>query len=107
MSLYRNKLVDFLIWRLVFRNPKFRYHLQRLIYPNKELFVRLGAAEVFINSQRELGYYRASRIQEASIVFRDEVPQIIPIISLLEDDMTFVDCGANVGFWTANIARLS
>jgi FkbM family methyltransferase len=107
MSLYRNKLVDFLIWRLVFRNPKFRYYLQRLIYPNKEMFVRLGGAEVFINSQREIGYYRAARIQEASIVFRDELPQIIPIISLLEDDMTFVDCGANVGFWTANIARLS
>jgi FkbM family methyltransferase len=106
MNVYGNKVVTYLLWRLVLARPRFRKFVQSLVYPNKDIPVTVLGATLTINPQKELGYWRAARNQHSNIVFRDEMPQMLGVLALLSNDSTFVDCGANVGLWTCNVARL-
>ena len=107
MNIYGHKTLSYLLWRYVLRQPRLRRVLQRLVYPNKETAVTLLGADLTIHTQKELGYWRAAQNQLSNIVFRDEVAHIMSVASLVDNDVTFVDCGANVGLWTCNIARLN
>lgn len=106
MNIYRNSLTSYLLWRFVNKQPRFRRLLQRIIYPNKNVSVTLIGANLNINTQKELGYWRAAKIQSSNVVFRDEIAQILTVSALVDNSSIFVDCGANVGLWTCNIAKL-
>lgn len=106
MNIYGHKVLSYLLWRLVMKQPRLRRVLQRIVYPNKEVSVTLLGTSLTVHTQRELGYWRAARNQSSNIVFRDEVAPLITVSSLIGPESTFVDCGANVGLWTCSIARL-
>jgi FkbM family methyltransferase len=106
MNVYRNKFVSYLLWRFVLTQPRVRRLIQSMFYPDHEVAVTVLGANLTINPQKELGYWRAARNQQSNVVFQDEVPQMTALMSLLTDDCTFIDCGANVGLWTCNVARL-
>ena len=101
-----NRLTTQVGYRLLLPNPRARAWIQKMLFPDRDETVRLIGADVRINSQREFGYWRASRLQQASIVFRHEVAPMMAVCALVRDGTTFVDCGANVGLWTANLLRL-
>ena len=75
--------------------------------PNKEKWVTVGIAPVWIHCQEESGLYRAEKLQARVWAFRNEMPMIMVLMSLLRPHSTFVDCGANVGLWSANVAAMS
>lgn len=99
-------IYDWLFWTLILKQPKLRRALQNAFIVDKDMTVRLLASDLRINSRNEVGYKRASQAQQRNIVFRDEIPKISTVMALIDNETTFVDCGANVGFWTCNIARL-
>lgn len=105
--MWRNAVFRYLVWRIVFRNPRLRRVVQRLIYPDRDVDADLFGGTVRINSQKELGYWRTFRAVSQTEVLRQEVPCLMLVVSLLRDGTTFADCGANAGLWSANIARLA
>lgn len=106
LNIYRHRFISFLLWKFVHTQPRLKKALQRICYPNRDVSITVLAAPVYINTQKELGYWRAARGQYSNVVFRDELSPIMTVSSLIDDATTFVDCGANVGVWTCNIARL-
>jgi len=106
MNVYGNRVFRYLLWRFVLTQPRLRRFIQSIFYPNREVAVTVLGANLTINPQKELGYWRAAKNQQSNVVFQDEVPQMMAFTSLLSNDCTFVDCGANVGLWTCNVARL-
>lgn len=106
MNIYRSKYLSYALWRIVLTNPRLRRVLQNIFYPNTSNFRNLLGASVFINSQKELGYYRATKSALSNVVFRDEVPKLMALMSLIRTGTTFVDCGANVGLWSAQFAKM-
>ncbi len=107
MNPFKNRVVGYLIWRFVLRKPKFRAVLQRVLIRQRQITLTLLGADLVIDTRLEMGYHRAARLQADSIVFRDEVPKLLLVASLLRPGTTFVDCGANVGLWSFNVARLA
>ena len=106
MNLYRSRIASYLIWRLVLCNPGFRRRLQSVLIRDRTETRTLIGAPVCMNARSEIGYWRAATQQTANVLFRDEVPQMLTVASLLGEGSVFVDCGANVGLWSANMARL-
>lgn len=103
----RHKYFDYLVYRLVMRNPKFRKLLQRLIYPTGTRHVTILGQRFLIDVQSEVGYYRASLVNNSNIYFRDEIPQLLSFVAALSPEMLVVDAGANIGTWAVQIASLS
>ena len=106
MNIYGNRTVKFLIWRLILRNPRFRRVLQKMLFGSGEREISLIGQPLTIDAQEEIGYRRAADAQTHNIVFRDEIPQMMSVMSFLEAGATFVDIGANVGLWTINAASI-
>jgi len=73
---------------------------------DRDEWVKLLGAEVFINRREEFGYWRASRRQNGAVLLRDEVPTLLCIAPIVGEASTFVDCGANVGLFTAAMLPL-
>jgi FkbM family methyltransferase len=101
------RLSDYLLWRTVLTQPRIHRVLSRLLFPNREEFATFGFAPVYIHCQRELGVYRIGRAMHRYRYLREEIPMLMVLLSLLEPEATFVDCGANVGTWAANVASMA
>lgn len=101
-----NKVFSYLLWRLILTRPRAHRLLRRLLFPNRERFITFGVASIFIHCQEESGLYRADRAMVGVPALRDEIPMLLVLASLLEPNSTFVDCGANVGIWSANVAAM-
>jgi FkbM family methyltransferase len=106
MALYENRLIRWIVWRFGMRNPRLRRFLMRLIVPDRTERVNLLGVNISVNRRGEIGYWRAARAQRSNIVFTDEVPSLLHITALMRPGMTFVDCGANVGLFSAVILPL-
>jgi FkbM family methyltransferase len=102
----RFRIIDYLVYRYVMRNPKLRGLLQKIIYPSGIRSVCLLGQTFKIDCQSEIGYYRASVANNTNIFFRDEVPQFLSFVAAISPGMTVVDVGANVGTWTVQLASL-
>ena len=89
------------------KRPKLRRFLTRSIYGSSRVPVSLLGADIIINSELENGYLRAFRKAKWLSVFRDEASVLINLASLIDDNCTFVDAGANVGIYSAVISRLA
>jgi FkbM family methyltransferase len=101
VALYDIPALRWLVWRLGMRNPRLRRFVTSLVVPNQNRFIDLLGARIFVNRRSEIGYWRAAQAQRRNIVFADEVPTLLRVAALIEADTTFVDCGANIGLFTA------
>jgi FkbM family methyltransferase len=99
---------------MVFRNiidkyfikqPRLRRLITRILESDQDRVIQVLGAPLTINTIKEHGYLRAARKSELSSVFSDEASVLISLAILMEDGDTFVDIGANVGLFTAVIAR--
>lgn len=96
-----------LLDRYFIKQPKLRRLLTRSMYGSSLVPISLLGADIIIHSELENGYLRAFRKAKWLSVFRDEAGVLINLASLIDDDCTFVDAGANVGIYSAIIARLA
>jgi FkbM family methyltransferase len=92
--------------QLFIKQPKLRRFVTRAVYGSSPVEVPLLGAELLIHSELENGYLRAFRHSQSLSLFRDEASVLINLASLIEDNCTFLDIGANVGVYSAVISRL-
>ncbi len=91
--------------QLVNNNPRLRSFLLRSVFPNREVDIELFGSRLRVNIREEAGYFNAYKVAQGSMVFRDESGALVTLALLLESADTFVDVGANVGFFCAVLAR--
>lgn len=96
---------EYLMWRFVNRNPRFRRMLLRLAVPNRDVDVVLFGSRIRVNEREEIGYVNAAKVAQGSMVWRDESSVLTTLALLLEPRDTFIDVGANVGLYAAVMAR--
>jgi FkbM family methyltransferase len=92
--------------QLFIKQPKLRRFVTRVLYGSSAVRVPLLGAEHLIHSELENGYLRAFRHSRSLSLFRDEASVLINLANLIEDDCSFLDIGANIGIYSAIIARL-
>lgn len=93
-----------LIQKYINEKPRLREVLTRLRYGSRDRDMVLFRREVRINTLRENGYYRASRLARANSLLRDETIVLQRVSMLLGPGVTFVDIGANAGIFSSVIA---
>lgn len=99
------RMREYLMWRFVNRNPRFRRMLLKLAVPNRDVDVVLFGSRIRVNKRQEIGYVNAAKVARGSMVWRDESSVIATLALLLEPQDTFIDVGANVGLYAAVMAR--
>lgn len=99
------KLLRHWFWVVMFRYPKLRVQLTRMLIPDRDVDVQIFGAALHINTRREIGLWRAARAAEGNIIFRDEAASLLNLALLLQPEDVFVDVGANVGLYSSVLAR--
>src|ERR1700682_6414678 len=99
------RIRDYLIWRLPF-HPRIHRVINRMRAPDREEDITLFGTRLHINRRYEAGYYRAFRLSSRSVVLAREATSLITLAMVLQPTDTFVDIGANVGLFSAQIVRL-
>lgn len=89
------------------KRPRLRRLLTRLLEGQKEINVYLLGSRFLINTTKEHGYLRASRLASSSSLLKDEIPIIITLASILEEGDVFLDIGANIGIYSVTLSKLS
>lgn len=97
----------FLLDRYYIKQPRLRRFITSLFEDNLTHDVSIAGATLRINSRREHGYLRASRMLKHNATLRDEVPVLMNLFAVLRDGDTFVDVGANAGLFTHSVSRLT
>src|SRR5471030_805348 len=92
--------------RYFIKQPRLRLFVTRLLEGDRDLDVSLLGAKLRVNSVKEHGYLRSSRIAASSALLRDELPVILNLAALLADGDTFIDIGANAGIYSLTLARM-
>lgn len=106
MNLYQNRLSRYLFKRFVMPNPRLRRILVRLWTSNRDQWVSVAGIPLWINSWQESGYLNGANNASGSVVLRQEISSLLNLALLLAPGDTFVDVGANVGLYSAALARL-
>lgn len=70
------------------KQPRLRRFVTSLLERDQDIDVTLAGTALRINSRREHGYLRASRILKHSCTLRDEYPVIMNLFSLIRDGDT-------------------
>ncbi|MDQ6624205.1 MAG: FkbM family methyltransferase [Verrucomicrobiota bacterium] len=99
------KLLRHWFWLAAFRFPKLRLWITRLIIPDREVDVQIFGAPLRISTRAEIGLWRAARIAEENVIFRDEAASLLNLALLLRPGDVFIDIGANVGLYSSVLAR--
>ena len=94
-------------WIVAFKYPRFRLALTRLLVPSRNIDIELFGAPLHINTREEIGLWRAVRMADENVIFRDEVASLLNLALLLRPGDTFVDVGANVGLYTSMLSRFA
>ena len=92
-------------WILAFKYPRFRVALTRVLVPSRKIDIQLFGAHLHIDTREEIGLWRAVKMADDNVIFRDEVASLLNLALLLQPGDTFVDVGANVGLYTAVLSR--
>ena len=92
--------------RFFFKQPWLRKFATRTWEGDKDMQVNVLGTTMHLNTIKEHGYLRASRLSASSCLLRDELPVIINLASLLQRGDSFVDVGANVGIFVCTLARM-
>jgi FkbM family methyltransferase len=95
-----------LIDKFIIKKNRLRRLLASALERNRDLDAVVAGALMRINSRREYGYLRASRIVRHNATLRDEMPSLMNLFAVIRDGDTFVDIGANAGLYTHSISRL-
>jgi FkbM family methyltransferase len=93
--------------RYFIKQPRLRRFVTSLFESDRDLDVEVAGATLRINSRREHGYLRASRLIKRNGTLRDELPVLMNLFAIIRDGDTFVDIGANTGLFTHSMARLT
>jgi FkbM family methyltransferase len=101
----KSRKLSRLIDRFFIKKPRFRRLITKLIDGEKTVAVRLLGVNIEIDTLREHGYLRASRLVAHSPLLRDELPVMVSLASIVGEQCTFVDIGANVGIYSAVMSR--
>lgn len=96
----------FAIDRYFIKQPRVRRAVTLALEGNSDRVVEVCGTRLTLNTVAEHGYLRVARIGERSSLLRDELPVILNLALLLDARDTFVDVGANVGFYAKTMARL-
>lgn len=99
------KLLRHWFWTLMFRFPKLRVQLTRVFMPDRAADVEIFGAPLHINTREEIGLWRAAKIADENVIFRDEAASLLNLALLLRPGDVFVDVGANVGLYSAVLSR--
>jgi FkbM family methyltransferase len=99
-------LKGWLIDRLIIRQPRLRRFVTRLKDGDRDRDVQLFHTPIRINTIREHGYLRASRLSETSSFHNDEAPVLMSLSAILPFADAFIDAGANVGVISKILHRL-
>jgi FkbM family methyltransferase len=91
--------------RAVNVHPRFRRFLLRLFFPNRDVEVELLGARLCVNAQEEVGYIAAQQMARVSIPLGGDAGILATLALVIEPEDTFIDIGANVGFYSAVLAR--
>lgn len=67
----------------MFRFPKLRLQLTRLLRPGRETDVEIFGAPLRISTRHEIGLWRAATIAEENMIFRDEAASLSDLAFLL------------------------
>ncbi|MFN7526718.1 MAG: hypothetical protein ACK5QA_04700, partial [Dolichospermum sp.] len=76
-----------------------------ILFGDNNITVNIFNRKLLINSVKENGYYRASRICNTSSLLRDEVSVLLNISAILSAGDTFIDIGANIGIFSSLLSR--
>jgi FkbM family methyltransferase len=106
MNFHGKRWVRHWFWILAFKYPRFRTALTRLLVPSRKIDIQLFGAHLHIDTRDEIGLWRAAKMADDNVIFRDEVASLLNLALLLEPGDTFVDVGANVGLYTVVLSRL-
>ena len=91
--------------RYFIKQPRLREVVTRALYGSGECDVRLCGVELTIDRLRENGYLRASRKTRGSSLLAQEI-NVANVLSRISGSVdTFIDVGANVGFFSCLMAR--
>lgn len=105
MSLRTASLLTHLLDRVVNQHPRFRLFIVKLFLPDRDVDIELHGSRLRINTRKELGFLRASKLAHSNWVLGHEVTVLTTLAFLLEPTDTFVDIGANVGLYASVISR--
>ncbi|MFZ1220710.1 MAG: FkbM family methyltransferase [Chthoniobacterales bacterium] len=89
----------------MFRYPRLRMALTRLFVPAREVDVQIFGAPLHISTREEIGLWRAAKMADDNIIFRDEAATLLNLALLLRPGDVFVDVGANVGLYSSVLSR--
>ncbi|MFN2508043.1 MAG: FkbM family methyltransferase [Chthoniobacterales bacterium] len=105
MSLPGKKLLRHWFWIVMFRYPRLRIQLTQMLLAEREVDIQIFGAPLRINTREEIGLWRAAKIADENIVFRDEAASLLNLALLLRPRDVFVDVGANVGLYSSVLSR--
>ncbi|MGE3776052.1 MAG: FkbM family methyltransferase [Pirellulaceae bacterium] len=100
-------MLSYVLDRFFIKKPRLREFVTAMMVRNRNLDVNVAGATLRINSRREHGYFRASRLIRRNVTLRDELPVLMNLFALIRDGDTFVDVGANAGLYTHSMWRLT
>jgi FkbM family methyltransferase len=100
-------LLSYLVDKYFIKQPKMRSFVTKLIYGSADRQVSLFGSDLTINEATENGYLRAFLKTKNLSLLRDEAAVLINLASLISENTTFVDVGANIGIFSSVIARLT
>lgn len=105
MSIPGKKLLRHWFWLLMFRYPKLRVQLTRMLMPDREVEIQIFGAPLHISTRGEIGLWRAAKIADENVIFRDEAASLLNLALLLQPNDVFIDIGANVGLYSSVLSR--
>lgn len=105
MRLQTKSLLRYVLDHLVNQNPRFRMLLLNMFSPDRDVDIELCGSRLRINTRKEFGFSRAAKLAQSNWVLGHEISVLTSLACLLEPADTFVDVGANVGFYASIISR--
>lgn len=82
------------------KKPKVRKLVTKFLEGDRDFYPKLFGLDVYLNTIKEHGYLRSSRLINSSAFLRDEVPVLMNLATILDHDDTFIDIGANIGLYS-------
>jgi FkbM family methyltransferase len=95
-----------LIDRYFIKKPRVRQFVTKMFAGDSDKRVTLVGEDYLVNTLFEHGYFRASKLAQDCSLFRDELPVLVHLAGVIRDGDTFLDIGANIGFFAVQIANL-
>lgn len=106
MSLLQNRLVRWLGWKFLLRNPQWRLRVTKILVKDRDKDISIFGGRLRVNTIKEIGYLNAHASVASNVVLRDEVGSLLSLALVLGPDDTFVDIGANIGLYSVLLGRL-